>query len=30
MAEEAHNTALNNSWDAVAEKVEGLYEECLR
>ena len=30
MAKEAHNTALGNSWDAVAKRVEGIYEEMLR
>ena len=30
MAEEAHNTALNNSWDAVAEKVANIYKEMLQ
>ena len=30
MAKEAHNTALGNSWDAVAKRVEGIYEEMLQ
>jgi len=30
MAKEAHNTALNNSWDAVAEKVANIYKEMLQ
>jgi len=30
MAKEAHNTALGNSWDAVAKKVEGIYEKVLQ
>ncbi len=30
MAKEAHNTALNNSWDAVAKRVENIYEEMLQ
>lgn len=30
MAKEAYNTALNNSWDAVAKRVENIYEEMLQ
>jgi UDP-glucose:(heptosyl)LPS alpha-1,3-glucosyltransferase len=30
MAKEACNTALNNSWDAVAKRVEDIYEEMLQ
>ncbi len=30
MAKEAHNTALNNNWELVAKKVEGVYEEMLQ
>ena len=30
MAEEARNTALNNSWDSVAKRVKDIYEEMLR
>ena len=30
MAKEAYNTALNNSWEAVAKRVEGIYEEMLQ
>ena len=29
MAKEAHNTALNNRWDAVAKMVENIYEKLL-
>ena len=30
MAKKAYNTALNNSWDTVAKRVEGIYEEMLQ
>ena len=30
MAKEACDTALSNNWDAVAKRVEGIYEEMLR
>ncbi len=30
MAKEAYKTALNNSWEAVAKRVEGIYEEMLQ
>ena len=30
IAKEAYNTALSNSWDAVAKRVEGIYEEMLQ
>ena len=30
MAKEAHNTALSNRWDAVAKRVEDIYEEMLQ
>ncbi len=30
MAKEAHNTALNNRWDAVAKRVENIYGEMLQ
>ena len=30
MAKEAYNTALNNSWDAVAKKVANIYKEMLQ
>ncbi len=30
MAKESYNTALNNSWDAVAKRVENIYEEMLQ
>lgn len=30
MAKEARNTALGNNWDAVAKRVEGIYEEMLQ
>ena len=30
MAKEAHNTALNNRWNAVAKRVEGIYDEMLQ
>ena len=30
MAKEAYNTALNNNWDAVAKRVEDIYEKMLQ
>jgi len=30
MAKEAYDTALNNRWDTVAKRVEGIYEEMLQ
>jgi glycosyltransferase involved in cell wall biosynthesis len=30
MAKEAYNTALNNKWDAVAKRMEDIYEEMLQ
>lgn len=30
MAKEAYDTSLNNSWDAVAKRVENIYEEMLQ